>query len=575
MQRFSVLIFDLPTSKGGKLIADYTNRCQPVFSTSEKGFESCSFKLRISEDEQLTWYRRRLAFVRIEAMGHVAWEGQIREPTVSTRYLSITAYGGAVSYTDVPYIALWSSTRYEDWQPVTRLMLSSRNDSRYSIETTDRLYIAPNGGDGIDTNNIGSVYLKTPDGGSRQIVAISADYKVLGKTSTWTASISRFNSSFGFLSTVWSVTGTGAVATGTITLSGLSACDMLMANFYLDRAGTTLGTTIAAGSRTVTPGSMTGIVVGMKLAIGGANPEEVTVTATTGTTFTAVFQYAHNLADTVSFIWEGETDDCYLELTNVRVKTTSSANLYPDEIIKDMQSAVATVNPNWVNTSAALISSSSIELRDELYEDMYPIDVVGYLLSFGDNSGNAWEFAVWEDMQVTYGRRGVRGRIWYVDETPEIRRALDRLYNSVYAVYTDSAGIVRRTAANTSVTSVASHGITRRAAVTADTDNAVVAGQIRDTALNDTLDAGNYNDVPIKALFDIYGSYYPLWMCRAGDTIVMRGGPFGYTTASDRSRAFIIAATNFDANTGDLTISPEARGPRLASYEARRNINLK
>ena len=63
---------------------------------------------------------------------------------------------------------------------------------------------------------------------------------------------------------------------------------------------------------------------------------------------------------------------------------------------------------------------------------------------------------------------------------------------------------------------------------------------------------------------------YPLWMCRAGDTIVMRGGPFGYTSASDKSRAFIIAATSYDAASGELRVSPEARGPRLAGYEARR-----
>lgn len=61
---------------------------------------------------------------------------------------------------------------------------------------------------------------------------------------------------------------------------------------------TTLGTSIAAGARTVTPGSMSWIYVGAKLIIGGAT-EIVVVTATSATTFDAVFASAHLAADTV------------------------------------------------------------------------------------------------------------------------------------------------------------------------------------------------------------------------------------------------------------------------------------
>jgi len=56
---------------------------------------------------------------------------------------------------------------------------------------------------------------------------------------------------------------------------------------------TTLGTSIPAGSQTVTPGSMDGIYQGAILQVGGASPEQVTVTAVTATTFTAVFANSH------------------------------------------------------------------------------------------------------------------------------------------------------------------------------------------------------------------------------------------------------------------------------------------
>lgn len=64
-------------------------------------------------------------------------------------------------------------------------------------------------------------------------------------------------------------------------------------------ASTTLGTTIASGARTVTPGSMDGIYVGRRLSIGGT-AEDVIVTAITETTFTATFANAHNSSDSVT-----------------------------------------------------------------------------------------------------------------------------------------------------------------------------------------------------------------------------------------------------------------------------------
>jgi len=70
-------------------------------------------------------------------------------------------------------------------------------------------------------------------------------------------------------------------------------------NSRLAVVSTTLGTTIAAGVRTVTPASMVGIYVGIVLNIGGT-AEAVTVSAVAPTTFTATFVNAHNLADAVT-----------------------------------------------------------------------------------------------------------------------------------------------------------------------------------------------------------------------------------------------------------------------------------
>lgn len=56
---------------------------------------------------------------------------------------------------------------------------------------------------------------------------------------------------------------------------------------------TNLGTAIAAGVRTVTPGSLTGMYLGAQLIVGGINPEVVTISVISATQITATFANAH------------------------------------------------------------------------------------------------------------------------------------------------------------------------------------------------------------------------------------------------------------------------------------------
>jgi len=77
---------------------------------------------------------------------------------------------------------------------------------------------------------------------------------------------------------------------------------------------TTLGTVITAGERTVTPASMVGINSGAALRIGGTT-EDIIVTSTTTTTFTATFAQNHGASDSVTGYDEGfsrvKVIDCY------------------------------------------------------------------------------------------------------------------------------------------------------------------------------------------------------------------------------------------------------------------------
>ena len=98
---------------------------------------------------------------------------------------------------------------------------------------------------------------------------------------------------------------TFAITVGnTATYPEIDHCEFTYEGITLARAfdfndvNTTLGTNIAAGTRTVTPASMVGIYVNQLLFIDGIG-EYVTVTDVTPTTFTAVFANAHISSDGV------------------------------------------------------------------------------------------------------------------------------------------------------------------------------------------------------------------------------------------------------------------------------------
>lgn len=81
--------------------------------------------------------------------------------------------------------------------------------------------------------------------------------------------------------------------------------------YYQNDSLTTLGTTILAGTRTVTPASMDGIYKGRLLWIQWPD-EYVTVTAVTQTTFTATFAHAHPSTDSVGG-WSNGVQNALIE----------------------------------------------------------------------------------------------------------------------------------------------------------------------------------------------------------------------------------------------------------------------
>lgn len=106
---------------------------------------------------------------------------------------------------------------------------------------------------------------------------------------------------------------------------------------------TTSGTTISAGSQTVTPVSMTGIVLGKYLTFsGGVGAAEVAqVTAVTPTTFTATFANGHSGAYHITSL-----SGTFLGTVVInKVGTTDTITLYNGSPNAPITSIIAIITP--------------------------------------------------------------------------------------------------------------------------------------------------------------------------------------------------------------------------------------
>lgn len=159
--------------------------------------------------------------------------------------------------------------------------------------------------------------------------------------------------------------------------------------FDAQDVSTTLGTTIVAGTRTVTPVSMNGIYKFRLLTIGGTT-ENVIVTACTETTFTAVFANNHSSADTVTGISNG-AQRALVENFNIHDITGGSA-----VVVNSLANTFRNGTIKHVGTSS-LHHGFYVQGGRNVFDDIWIEGVTGYSLhqypahtGIIDSSGNLY-----------------------------------------------------------------------------------------------------------------------------------------------------------------------------------------
>lgn len=580
-------IFD---SSNNRWELPYTQIQNLNISKGRNGIKSCEFFMPMSLRTAMALYPAILNDeVRASWFSEYFFKGRIEDIKITPRGLYITALGYWRVMDDINYSALWSTTDYSLWRPVTGAEVAGSTPEKYNIDFNGRIYMSTKKGQ-VYTNatDACSVVLKIPHGSGKQIIGFSLDYTAnlpnpLGAGSWEFAYQTTLEN---YASRVANLIDAQAGVAMTRTWNFIvTACDYLMLTIYnnftapdtpagedganyiqitnlrvvtttTNRVNTTLGTTFGAGgSNTVTPASMANIYVGQQLEIAnGTNiSERVTVTAITATTFTAVFAGGHNAADAV----------------NAHV-------VYPYEIIQDILSDVY-ANNTQISNSTTFIENQGLDMFYAYYEDEKPSNILNDLASKGDTAATPvlYETGVDINKQLYFRPVGDVGVVYYVDIIDvETIISLENVYNLMYGAYRDAYGRKMRTAGSTDLQSIAHFGLTRYNFVDANTTSSRQAILQRDAKLTDEKNAQAKAAITFDRVYNINGGLEPLSKVNSGDTFIIRNYPFTLisTTVIDRIKSFRLAEVKLDVLANELSVTPEDFIPTLDTMLRRVNV---
>ena len=195
---------------------------------------------------------------------------------------------------------------------------------------------------------------------------------------------------------------------------------------------------------------------------------------------TSKILYRVVITDNYKTLWEGRVQDVGIESGLVEVTAygyhaslndqiyKTAYNADADVVIKAMITAAAPMintegatYPHIAATGGPAIDSAA----DTDYLDRSLKILIEKLAGFGDDAGNQWYFAIWEDRKPWFFQRSVSSVDWTVNLSDlarfKLRHSSKDLWNKVYALYDGGA----ETADFEDATSQTKYGITRYYAI--------------------------------------------------------------------------------------------------------------
>ncbi len=497
-----------------KLLADPSSRAEGLrFTTNERGFAVLTITrviMSLADSFEVYEWPGTPHVVVTDSSGMTIWEGRVEDISIVRGGVALAAFGYSRALEDVPYTALWSYTRTAGWTEVTEQERATAVPSAYEMDNNNRIYIAPKKGETYPggATNIGAMSYAAPHNGSRTITNFSASYNLL-LPSGWTLRLYSATRDFSTVSTEATVNATGSAQSGT--------WNVTLAN---PRPRVYVAITNAGGS-------------------------------------------GSSISD--------ETGVNFARLTDIRMASTTAATVTASAIATALVTYVNGVNGGQLSASTSLIEATTTDLRDEVYEDEYPGDLLYRLALL-----HGYEWGVWEGRRLHFRPLASAGRHWYVDVVGglEMQRSLENIRNSAYAVYRNAAGRIVRTLAAGDKASQTRYGLVRRGYLTAQTTSATEAAAHRDAWLADRSMMQDRARIDFVRVFDETGAPYPLYYVRAGDRVTMRNLPPTLSGNVDRIRTFLVGETVYDADRDEISVSPSVPTPTLATLLARREAGI-
>jgi len=580
------LTLTIQDSPGGAQQSDLTPRLtRAIMSSNLHGDEALQLSAKLSLSSTFERYDRAGTPHAIITDGAATpFQGRVEDIAAHGDGLDMTAFGYQRAMSDARYTALWSSTKVGDFRPVIATEIATATPDRYTFDTQNRVSIAPQKNATFGTTGAAKqayMCFIPPSGGTRDIIGVQFDYVAALPAANWRVGLVTQTAAFVTIAVPWIISPGAGTTIGSIFMTfaaakivsffmDFAAADAVYAgetgaNFFhvtnlrlvtstANMVNTTFTVAHLAGANvTATVGSTARMYVGQRLFIAGGigtGGESVIVKQVLNSTqFVADFAAGEGIGITVqSFV------------------------VYADEIVKDLVSSASTLNSTQLLPDTSQVTSPALDLFDESYEDQAPSAILDRLIGLGDNATipNQWEWGVTGLRQLYYRVAGAAAQTWYVDVTAlEVQRSLNQLFNSAYAVYQDASGRTLRGAVSTDAASVTQRAITRTQAVTVQTTSLTQANVQRDASLNDSADPPPRFGLTFAAVYNSVGGRVPLWMPRAGDTIVIRNLPPTVSVAIDQIRSFRIARTSCDLIARTLTVEPLTPLPSVQALLAK------